>query len=100
MKISFKSLIVRNPINLFEIYSFVDETIGIKRNRTVRIYLNDKMINKFNSYINFCLRDNINKTKYQTYQKPKISVIIPIYKCTKLFKLFIKFNTKPKNERY
>ena len=69
----------RNPINKFETYSFDNETIGIKINRTVIFYLNDKMINKFNSYINLCLRGKINKTINQSYPKPKISVILPLY---------------------
>ena len=68
-----------DPINKLIIYSFDDETIGFKRNRTFIFYLNNKTINIINSYINFFLSDNINKAIFQSYPKPKISVIIPLY---------------------
>ena len=52
-----------------------------------RKYLKMEMINKFNFYINFCDNSKLIKNKkYKLNDKPKISVIMPIYNGAKYLK--------------
>ena len=58
-----------------------NEVIKIEEFGKIRTFLAPNMINKFNQYIDICIKGKLlDSNKYSLLKEPKISVIMPLYK--------------------